>query len=172
MVKSSDSGRDLTVELLPAGDPFGLGVALAWDPYPVTVKAQITSEILWIPRFKIFEIFDAHPSFSKAIMKDIFDRLRSAHNLERGLAHDRTDVRVATALLALAPRFQKFESHSPNNCIPMTREQLGECIGCATETVVRVTKDWERRGIVDLSKRGKITVLNTDELEEAAGINF
>ena len=51
----------------------------------------------------------------------------------------------------------------------MTREQLADCIGCATETVVRVTKAMERDKLLDLSKRGRISVLDSQGLRELAG---
>lgn len=168
MVKSSASGKDFTVELLPAGDTFGIGVALAWSPYPVTVKAQVDSELLWIPPERIQELFEVSPDFAKKIIQEVFERLRLAHSMSRGLAHDRTDVRVATALLALAPKFSVEQSEPSENCVPMTREQLASFIGCATETVVRVTKAMEREHLLDLSKRGRIGVVDSAALKDLA----
>ncbi len=170
VVKSSVNGKELVVELLPPGDPFGLLPTLDKQPYAVTLKAQIDTVVLFIPRRQVMRLLDEHPEVSKQLISRVFDRLRSAHDLSRALAHDLVEVRVASALVALLPKFCTMEQEDGEiaHVIHMTRQELAEMIGSTSETVIRVTKNMERDGLLDLSTSSVIRILNADKLAAIA----
>ncbi|MCB0359515.1 MAG: response regulator [Bdellovibrionales bacterium] len=168
MVKTSESGKELVVELLPPGDSFGLLAGLFGNPSPISVRTQIESEVLWVPQEVIMLILDSYSDVVRRFLESTFARLRAAHDVSRALAHDSVDVRVASALTLLIPRFSgPAPSGARATCvIDMTRQELADLIGSTPETVIRITKQMERDGILDLSQSGKIGILQEERLEE------
>ncbi|MCB0319301.1 MAG: response regulator [Bdellovibrionales bacterium] len=167
--KGSSSGKEFIVEFLSPSDVFGIAVALAWDPYPVSVRAQVDSEVIWISRAFIAELAAQDSIFAKKIISDIFERLRVSHDVSRGLAHDRAEARVASAILDLAKNspYGKRDGGSFRE-VRITRHELAERTGCATETVIRITRALEENSVLDLSRRGRISILDCDALSALA----
>lgn len=167
MLKTSTSGKDLIVELIPPGDTFGLIAAMDNSPYSVTVRAQLDSRVLWIPRTLVLRVLDQHPELARKFFQDVFDRLRKAQDISRALAHDRVEVRIASALAALVPRFVGSIKNTDLK-IRMTRQELAELTGASTETAIRMTKAMERDGLLDLSQPSHVRILDLEGLREMA----
>lgn len=170
MKKASDSGKELVVEFLPAGSIFGLAVALAWDPYPVNAVSQSKSKVLWIPREAIKSTLLQYPEYNEQVLRDVFARLRSSHNVSRALAHDRVEVRLVSTLLALLPEHRTSDHYV--DTIFITRQELADAAGTTLETTVRVTKALERQELLNLSSRGKITIPSKERLLGLLEENF
>lgn len=171
MVKTSSNGKELTVELIPPGDPFPLFAAVDARPLDTSLHCQVESELLWIPKASVLLLLESYPDVMRLLMSEVFGRLRKSHDLARALAHDQVDVRIATALFALTPRFCKPKEVQGAivQSIDMTRQELSELIGSTPETVIRVTKKMERDGILDLSQSGTIAILDQNKLRLMAG---
>jgi CRP-like cAMP-binding protein len=71
------------------------------------------------------------------------------------------------ALLALAPRFGRPAASSDQTRIFLTRKELADLTGTTPETAIRVTKNLEREGLLDLTKPGVIKILSLQQLGEA-----
>jgi len=167
LLKASMSGKELLVALLPPGDIYGVVNALEQQPYPVTVRAQCDSRVIQIPKSSLVVILEEHPKLFREFAKQATERLTRAQDFARGLAHDRVEVRIASALLALIPNFATRESrHGERPSIEITRQELADLTGTSPETAIRCTKSMERQGILDLTRPGVITVIKRDALED------
>lgn len=166
LVKSSVNGKELIVEFIPPSDPFGLLSAIETGPYPFTARAQTDSRILWIPRAVISYLLDHFPDLTREYISKVLERLRKAHDLSRALAHDLVEVRIASALLALLPRYCSLSRDDDSYHIKLTRQELAEMTGTSPETVSRSVKTMERDGLLDLSETGKVKILDSGGLEK------
>ena len=166
LVKSSESGRELIVELLLPGDPLALAAISNSEYCPYTFKAQSDSTIIWIRRSQILLMFDECPELSRALLRDLFSRLGRSHSMSRSLAHDTVKVRVAAALSTFVPQVTPRQSAQLDTplTINITRSELADIIGAAPETVIRSTKAMERDGLLDLSRSGRICILDSKRL--------
>ena len=167
MLKTSLSGRELIVELLPPGDPFAMLVGLEKNVYPLTARAQTTSEVVFVPRSAFLGLITELPDLYRGFVEEITRRLRESHNVSRALAHDRVEVRIASALTKLST---DFGSQSENDCpeIPITRQELADLTGTTVETAIRTTKALEKSGLLDLSRVGIIRLRQPSELYRMA----
>jgi CRP-like cAMP-binding protein/CheY-like chemotaxis protein len=166
MLKSSLSGKELIVELLPPGDIFGLLVALESMPYPLTARAQIPSKVLWVPKSNLHMLLEDHPELYRQFTQHMSTRLRSSHDISRGLAYDRVEVRIAATLTNLVPKFARTNGNEQSYAIDITRQELADLTGTSPETAIRITKAMEREGLLDLSRPCLIRILNLDGLKE------
>lgn len=160
--KTSTGGKELIVELLGPSDLFGLLAILEHAPFPFSARAHGLSRILLIPREVILFITDNFTEVSRELFQRVLERLRKAHDLSRALAHDKVEVRVASALLALRGTFAQQNDKVFE--LEMTRQELGELTGTSPETVSRILNRMESDGIVDLSQAGKVLILGENEL--------
>jgi CRP-like cAMP-binding protein/CheY-like chemotaxis protein len=167
LVKSSPNGKELIVELIPPGDPYGLLTSFDNQPFPVSLRAQIDSKLLWIQRGQVLMFLDKHPELSKKFIAEVFSRLRNSHDFSRALAHDRVESRVAHALVSTLPRFCS-DSDEDSPTIEMSRQEMAELVGTTTETVIRSMKAMEKDQLIDLSDVGYVKILDVDKLTDLA----
>lgn len=168
MFKTSLNGKELIVELLPPGDVFSLVMALQKLPYPLTARAQTDSRILWVPSSMLNVILDQHPQLYREFNELMTSRLRRSHDLARGLAHDRVEVRIASTLVALVPGFAVAKKEDDSYLIAMTRQEIADLTGTTPETAIRTTKAMEREGLLDLARPGLVKIIDLDGLKELA----
>ncbi len=166
LLKTSLTGRELIVEALLPGDLFGIALALEEQPYTFSARAQIDTELLLVPRRALVSLLENESALYRAFVDLIAKRLNRAHSLSRALAHDKVEVRIAAGLLAMLPSSIRHDNQSRS--IRVTRKELSEMSGTTVETAIRVTKAMERGGLLDLTKNGIVTILDTESLDELA----
>jgi len=170
MIKTSSNGKELIVELLQGGDIFGMLLHLALQVLPaqLSAKAIQPSLVLWMPINNFTEIINGRSSsLLKEIVAHLLICLQSSYKLSRGLAHDKVDIRIASALASLAIKFRRRKSD--DFCeLNFTRQQLADITGTTSETAIRVTRAMQKDGLIDLEKPGRIKVLDLDRLSEIA----
>ena len=159
LFKTSPNGKELIVELLGAGDPFGVIVLLDQQIYPLTARAQVPTTALAFGRSVIQPLFDSHPELYRGFMMMTRNRLHNSHNLARALAHDKVEVRVATILTAVGAKLENSER------ISIGRQELADLCGITIETASRVMKGFETEGLVELSEIGAVTILNRQAIQ-------
>jgi CRP-like cAMP-binding protein/AmiR/NasT family two-component response regulator len=164
LFKSSLSGRELIVELLNPWELFGLAIAVEEQPFTFSARAQIASEVLVIPKQDLISLLEKEHQVYRHFIKLITERLARSHDLSRGLAHDKVDIRIASALLAAVPRDEALEG----GLVHITRKELAEIAGTTVETAIRITKSMEREQLLDLTKNGCVKIMNLDHLQAFA----
>lgn len=165
--KVSLNGRQLIVEMLGPRDPLGLLMALEEGPFTVNIRAEIQAEILKVPKEIVSEIFQNCPGLYKEFVHQFSERVRCSQDFSRALAHDCVDVRIASALCYLAPKFAQC-NESNQLVIKMTRQELADFTGTTPETAIRVTRAMERQGLLDLARPGAIGIINLETLTKLA----
>jgi CRP-like cAMP-binding protein len=168
MSKHSSNGKELIVELLQAGDSFGLLLNLAKDRLPIQLSARSIqkSRILWISLSDFSLVLHSNPLIFQQIVSHLLLCLFSSYNISRGLAHDHVEVRIASVLISLAYKFDNIPRESKNPIIYFTRQQLADLTGTTPETAIRVTRAMQKEGLIDISRPGIIKILKMERLKE------
>lgn len=166
VIKSTPHGKELTLDLLNPGDCTGILRALEPTDLDTTIRGQTDAKLLAIPTSQLRSIADKNPLIYKQISAELMRRNRRTNDLALGLAHSRVESRIVAALLALAPRFGRPSSTDDQTRIFLTRKELADLTGTTPETAIRVTKNLEREGLLDLTKPGVIKILSLKQLRE------
>ncbi len=168
MLKNSSNGKELIVELLQAGDIFGLLLTLAADklPYQLSARALQKSKVLWVPINSFVNLFKVQPRLSQDVVAYSLLCLHSSYKLARGLAHDRVEVRIAAVLSSLALKFSRSANTNQPYTLDFTRQQLADLTGTTPETAIRVTRAMQRDGLIDIKRPGVIRIVNLEALHE------
>jgi len=164
VIKSTQHGKELTLDLLIPGDCSGILRALEPTELDTSIRGQTDAKLLAIPTAQLRSLAEKHPSVYRHITTELMRRNRRTNDLALGLAHSRVESRIVAALLALAPRFGRPSTSEDTTRIFLTRKELADLTGTTPETAIRVTKNLEREGLLDLTKPGVIKILSLKQL--------
>jgi CRP/FNR family transcriptional regulator, nitrogen oxide reductase regulator len=146
--RQSRVGKDVVLELLGPGEPFGGVAVLEARPYPASAQATEASVILKIPREALVPVAERHPSIVREMALMIGRRLRAAHDTVKSLAVDPVEARLAATLLRLADREGRRRGRAIALPPHLTRQTLADMSGTTVETAIRIMSRWQRDGLV------------------------
>ncbi len=164
VIKSTQHGKELTLDLLIPGDCSGIIRALEPSEVDTSIRGQTDAKLLAIPTAQLRTLAEKHPSIYRYITTELMRHNRRTNDLALGLAHSRVESRIVATLLALAPRFGRPSTSEDTTRIFLTRKELADLTGTTPETAIRVTKNLEREGFLDLTKPGVIKILSLQQL--------
>jgi CRP-like cAMP-binding protein len=166
MTKSSPNGKELIVELIPPGDPFGIVALVDTIPYPLTARAQVETLSFALSRSTSKTLSQRFPFYQQMLFGIIRNRMQTAHGLARAIAHDRVETRLASVLCSLLPKFSVSPESDVVKIIDISRQELADLTGMTLETASRITKAFEREGILDASAVGVLRILDPERLQQ------
>ena len=141
--------------MLGEGDTFCCLPALDGGTYPATASAAVPSVIVRFPGVLFRQLIESEVDFGRATIMQFCGRLRE-NGCEACSVPDDASSKLASRILAMRRKF--------GDEIPLTRRELGELAGTTVETAIRILKDFEKAGLVELG-RGKLRVLDAAAIE-------
>jgi CRP/FNR family cyclic AMP-dependent transcriptional regulator len=155
-----DDGREMIIAYLNAGDFFGeMGLfekegtekeRSAW------VRAKTECEVAELSYAKFRELTQQDPEILYALGSQMADRLRNTTRKVGDLAFLDVTGRVARTLLDLCKQPDAM-THPDGMQIKITRQEIGQIVGCSRETVGRILKMLEDQNLI--SAHGKTIVV-------------
>jgi CRP-like cAMP-binding protein len=100
---------------------------------------------------------------SRKFIRMLSDNLQEKEEQLLNLAYNSVRKRVAEALVTLHNRYKK--AGEPKFSMHITREDLANLAGTATETTIRTLSDFKDEALVEISG-GNITILEADKLAQ------
>ena len=159
--KSNDDGKELTVGLYSEGDFFGYISLLENSIYKETAEAMEDSEVAIIPREDFESLINENPDVAKRFIRMLASNLSEKEEQLLGLAYNSLRKRVADALLTLQKKYQKPGSEQFS--IHISREDLANIAGTATESLIRTLSDFRSEKLIDI-RDGNIIILHEKKL--------
>lgn len=148
IVRQSRAGKDVVLELLGPGEPFGGVAVVERRPYPASAQALEPTVVFKIPQDAMLALADRYPSVIKEMALMIGRRLRAAHDSVTSLSVDPAETRLAAALLRLAERDGERGGRGLTLPFHLTRQSLADMTGTTVETTIRVMSRWLKAGLV------------------------
>ena len=167
ITKASRAGKELVVALVGMNDVFGLFYGL--EPFQGTswAQTQVPSKVVSFPGTLLKKLLNDNLQLLAAINTSVAQRLVHSHELSTSLAHSGVEDRITSMILALLQDFGKESNKgSDSGRIFITRRELADLVGTTPETAIRITKNLEREGLLDLTKPGIIKVPAISKLVE------
>jgi len=167
ILRASRGGKEVVLELLGPGEPFGGVAVIERRPYPASAQATEPSVVLKIPREPILALTERHPSMIREMALMIGRRLRAAHESVRSLAGDPVEARLAAALLRLAERDGTRGPRGITLPYHLTRQSLADMTGTTVETTIRIVSRWQKDRLV-ADDNGRLLLADADGLRAIA----
>lgn len=162
-------GRRQIIELLGAGDVFGISNTALYDS---------TAESLTPVRAIAYErrLYDTSPELQTIVSQRMTSQLCAMHDHAMLLGRKTAAERVASFLIGLVPGRGGHGCKGPNAnddsrhvTIPMTRQEIADYLGLTLETVSRAFSQLKKDGIVQAPRHDEIIVTNVCRLCHLTG---
>jgi CRP-like cAMP-binding protein/CheY-like chemotaxis protein len=160
--QKNDQGKELITALHKEGEFFGYLSLLKDEQHSHSASALEDSEIYMIPRDDFFALMYKNADVAKKFIELLSDNVREHEQQLVRLAYNSVRKRVAEALITLSDKYKKEgESQFSMN---VSREDLANLVGTATETVIRTLSDFKDEQFIAITG-SKVTILEYDKLD-------
>lgn len=163
--KAHEHGKELITTLYNEGDFFGYTALLEERPYSETIETLEESEICLIPKEDFFSLMYNNMNVMKIFVKMLSDNIVEKEKQLVNLAYSSVRKRVANALILLQERYDNTKEKDKNFSISISREDLANIVGTATESLIRTLSDFKEEKMVEI-KGSNITITNADKLRK------
>ncbi|AZJ35180.1 Crp/Fnr family transcriptional regulator [Tenacibaculum singaporense] len=161
--KMSDNGRDQIIHLIRKGDILGERSLINNEASNLKAIAVNDMEVCFIPKEEIIRDLENNSNFSMDILKKMANSLKKADDVIVDMAQKTVKQRLAATLLLLDAKFDKNENGSIN--INLSREDIANIIGTATESAIRLLSEFKKKKLIDL-KGKEIYITDIKALKE------
>ena len=160
--KSHEYGKEFITSLYKEGDFLGYTALLENETYTDTAEALEDSEVCLIPKEDFFALIYNNMQVMKAFVKLLSDNILEKEKQLVNLAYSSVRKRVAGALLLLYERYNNADDK--NFSISISREDLANIVGTATESLIRTLSDFKEEKLIEI-KGSQITIVNYAKIQ-------
>lgn len=162
--KRGHDGKEQIVHLAREGDVLGYRALMSNEPYPVSCAALEQCSIVFIPIADFKAILEDQPVLYERLLRQACRELGVMTSNMTNLAQKTVKQRLAIGLLMLKDIYSESESEV---IISMTREDMANIVGTATESLIRLLNELKTAGVIESVGR-KIKIVNVQELHTIA----
>lgn len=168
MAKTGPDGKEQIVRFVLPGRLLGIRAFLSESAYTATATSLENSWICYIPRDVFLSLQSNYPSIISCMVTTLSQLLCEAEDKMTSIAQKNVRERLAETLLELLSVFSYGEPATEEfHPISLSREDLANIVGTATETVIRLVSDFREGGIIEVKGR-KIILKDVQALKRIA----
>jgi CRP-like cAMP-binding protein len=156
-----DEGKEQIIHIAKAGDVIGFRSMFSGEPYKVSASTLEESNICFIGKDDFLLMMESNPILRNGIIKELSKELGDRAQFITNMAQKSVRERLAFSLLILEEIYGEEE-------INLTREDMANFVGTATETLIRLLKDFKEDEIIEIHTR-KLQIVNREKLLRIAG---
>jgi CRP-like cAMP-binding protein len=165
--KTGLDGKEQIIRFAKPGDIIAYRSVLSNEPACTTAKVIEDCQVCFIPTEILIAFVKSNPAFALELVKLTCHELGEANSYITDIAQKTVRERLAEVLIQLVKDFGLNEQKFLN--ISLTREELANIVGTATESVIRLLSEFKADKLVELEGR-KIKVLNIKGLEKISNV--
>lgn len=158
IIKYGNEGKEQIIEIAKAGDLVGFRAMLSDKTYNVDAVMLEDACIGYIQKSDFLKEINTNEKLRNTVIRVLSKELQDRADLLTTMAQKTVRQRTALALILL----DDIYNGAPIN---LSRDDLANFVGTATETVIRLLREFKKEGKLDIQGR-KITILNVEELVE------
>ncbi len=163
LVEHTTEGKDLNLKIYGPGDTFGMLAIAGGYTHHAGVVAVGPTVVLAFAGEEVRRIVQQHPDVGLRVVDALVDHVHHAHDRIRQMAIEKTERRLARALVQFSNKFGQLTSNQQVTT-NFTQREIAEFTGTTTETVSRYFKQWEQAGYIKCDRK-TVTVLSMNELQ-------
>lgn len=161
--KTGIDGREQIIYFAKEGDIIGYRSILSGELACSSAKTIQESTLCFIPSDLLIKLIRQNGDFAMDVLQQSCKELGEANSYITDIAQKTVRERLAEVLIKLKENFNLDENNELQ--ISLTREELANIVGTATESVIRLLSEFKQDGLIDLKGR-KIRLLDIKKLEK------
>jgi CRP/FNR family cyclic AMP-dependent transcriptional regulator len=159
--KSSDDGKELITNIFVAGDFFGYSPILEEINYADNAQVLEEAQLMLIPGEDFVSLLTNDTQVAKQFIKLITKNILEKEQALVNIAYNSLRKKVAYGLMQIFDKYKKNENGKA--VLEISRENLAQLVGVATESLIRTLADFKAEKLLDL-QAGKVIILDEKKL--------
>jgi DNA-binding response OmpR family regulator len=159
--KNHPDGKEYITDLLGEGDFIGYTALIKDEPYDDNATAMEDADIIKIPKDDFQQMVYNDINIAAKFIRIITQNIKEKEERLLNLAYSSLRMRVAAALIAL---HKKTAPANPGSSLEISREDLAQYIGTATESLIRTLSDFKSEKLIEINA-GKICIADIEKLK-------
>jgi len=160
--KLTPNGKDQIIRFIKKGEIVGHKSVLNNHSAKLSVTALEDMDVCFIPKSEILDFFGSNKQFALDLTRSICNSLDGANMTVATMAQKNVRERLAEFLLHFDKMFGCDEEGFIS--VKLTREEIANSIGTATESAIRLLSEFKRDGLILLHGK-QIKILNKSKLQ-------
>lgn len=165
--KTGIDGKEQIISFAKPGDIIGFRSVLSNELACTTAKVLEDATLCFIPGEALISLVKSNGSFSIQLMQIACKELGEANAYITDIAQKTVRERLAEVLVQLKDKFDLDKDNFLQ--ITLTREELANIVGTATESVIRLLSEFKSDGLIELHGR-KIKLMNINGLKKVGNV--
>jgi len=161
-LRVNEDGKELITGIFGEGEYFGYESLLKNSDHTDNAEAMEDSEIIIMPKDEFYQLVYGNRDIAKKFIELLSNKVDESEEHLLHLAYNSVRQRTAEALLNVN---KKFNPDGQKDELTISREDLANMVGTATESVIRVISDLKEEKIISVNS-GKILIEEADKLEQ------
>ena len=167
ILKTGIDGKEQIIRFAKRGEIIAYRSLLSEESACTTAKVIEEAVLCHVSYQTLQFLIQSNWQFSHHMLQIVCKELREANDYITDIAQKTVRERLAEVLLLLK---ESFELDNANTLqISLTREELANMVGTATESVIRLLSEFKQDKLIDLQGR-KIKLLDIKALTRAANL--
>jgi len=162
-----EDGRVQVTGFYLPGELLGID-AISNDSHPCSAEAVEPTEICEIPYHELEEVAQHVPGLQHQLFKVMSREILRDEQMLMMLGRMTAEERLATCLMSLSRRQQRLGAIDGEIRLPMSRQDLGDYLGLALETVSRLFSRFQEEGLIEVHGR-QIRITDSSRLGSLGG---
>jgi CRP-like cAMP-binding protein len=167
-----DTGKEVTVDMLYAGDCFDLMVLLDNQPHEVIITPLTTVKLLSVSLAIMRNWLWQYPEFNKQFMPYLAKKMREKEQQTINFALYDITTRLSRIILQQINKIKfytglKDEEHQHHLVNGLNDETLARMVGSVRQVVNKQLQHWKTKGILT-KKRNQLIINDLEALEKEA----
>ena len=160
--REHEYGKELIISLHKEGDFFGYTALLDESSYNESAEALDDSVVVLIPKEDFYALLNNNHGVMKRFVKLLSNEIQEKEEQLLQMAYSSVKKRVAEALLKLQKQYQ--ENSKDVFSISISREDLANIVGTATESLIRTLSDFKQESLIEI-KGSNISIIDVKKFE-------
>ncbi|AFL96998.1 Crp/Fnr family transcriptional regulator [Ornithobacterium rhinotracheale] len=161
------TGKEQIIRFLKSGDMIGYRSLLTGEAFGSSASAISAVKVEFFPGEFFLKMLQENSSFSFEMLKLISKQLGDAAETITTLAQKTVRERLAEVLMMLEEQLGNDNENYIN--ISLTREEMGNLIGTATESAIRLISEFKNDGLIAVQGR-RIKIVNREMIKKLAHV--
>lgn len=161
-------GKEQIIRFAKKGDIIGYRSALSNEIATITAEVIEDSNVSFFAASILLDLFKNNSVFALDISRSICHELAESYHYIINIAQRTVKERLAETLLHMKETFQTDDEKTIQ--ISLTREEIANVVGTATESVIRLISELREEKIIE-SNGKKIRILNEEALIRLANFS-
>lgn len=165
--KTGFDGKEQIIRFAKKGDIIAYRSVLSNEPACTSAKVIEDCQVCFIPSEILISFIKTNSTFALDLIRLACHELGEANSFITDIAQKTVRERLAEVLLFLVNEFGLDNDRYLK--ISLTREELANIVGTATESVIRLLSEFKADKLVELNGR-KIRILNPGGLQKISNV--